>query len=513
MATIDLTNYATSLRPSTQGRSGTPDGNIYFNTSTGEVEIITASELATLDMTSYGGGATDANPLTDQDGVKMEALYAFEKQERRNSAILGEDLRQYDKFFGGSFKFAGAYEIINSRKFASNDRDKVRGSGWIERAADGGVDRIYFGGRSLGNVEALSQPYYQVGNGSSPNSYTPVDFAKDGAVDEAVQVFGDTSNVPSDSGAGNFDNRAYYAMSVRTYGQNPSRKTLVDSGLAQSDGYSSGFAIDETPHLTTSEASFPIADAYSGGGNVFPGTNSMNGLQLVKVAVAETETGFAQADGDFSWHLRNPNNLSLNACIAFLDAISTLDVDIDNGSETVTYGKRVDTWYTYDAQGRIVTRSGAGDGLGLYIEAVPAADDQRIVQTDDAGNAKTYPFYPAVEIEVGANALADTNAWYHVYYLDGATDQDFNAANAVTVNDKDGNPVKGDVTTDQVGGKIIFQYDYSANTQAGLSSGVDKTIVIEVEGDGTATAAKTQAIIREIATNSFTCAPGLETNV
>ena len=507
MTTIDLTNYSTKLRPSTQGRAGTPDGNVYFNTTNGTIELITVEDgLTTMDMTSYGGGASDANELTDQDGVLMAALYAFERQERANSAVLGETLRQYDIYFAGSYKFAGAYEMINGRKLAANDRDKIRGSGWIERASNNNIDRIYFGGRSLGNVEATSQPYVMINSAATPNSITPADFAKPGAVDEAVQVFGDTAN--GDGTAGDFDYRNYYAMSVRTYGYNFDRKILSDSGLSQADGYSSGFAIAESVHLTTSEASFPIADASSQ-----PGTGNFLGLELLSYATPQSRTGFSTADGNYTWVLLNPNNLSLNACVAFLDALSTQDVDIDNGTETVTYGKRVDTWYTYDANGRIVTRSGSGDGLGLHIDNIPAADNQRIVQTDDAGAGKVYPFYPAVEIEVGANAIADANAWYHVYYKDGATDQDFGSVNAVTVNDKDGNPVKGSVTADAVGSKITFQYDYAGNSQAGLSGGADKVIIIEVEGDGVATAAQTETTIKNQAVNAATCAPGLEANV
>ena len=76
---IDLSNYDTMLVQSTQGRSGTPDGNIYFDVANGRIEIITASELASVDL----GSGAETNPLTNQFGIKLEALYAFENQERR----------------------------------------------------------------------------------------------------------------------------------------------------------------------------------------------------------------------------------------------------------------------------------------------------------------------------------------------------------------------------------------------------------------------------------------------
>ena len=101
-ALIDLSNYDTLLVQSSVGRSGTPDGNIFFDVTNGRIELITAEEQALIDMTAVGGAASEANPLTEDLGIKIEALYAFERQERR----VDETLRQYDYYFTGSFKFA-----------------------------------------------------------------------------------------------------------------------------------------------------------------------------------------------------------------------------------------------------------------------------------------------------------------------------------------------------------------------------------------------------------------------
>lgn len=40
MALIDLSNYATTLIQSTQGRAGTPDGNVFFDKANGLIEFI-----------------------------------------------------------------------------------------------------------------------------------------------------------------------------------------------------------------------------------------------------------------------------------------------------------------------------------------------------------------------------------------------------------------------------------------------------------------------------------------
>lgn len=484
---IDLSNYGTMLVQSTAGRAGAPNGNIYFNTATGQIEAITREELAQVDL---GSGLED-NPLTNQDGITMGALYGFERQERRTD----EELRKYDTYFVGSFKFAGAYEVVNGRKFADNDRQKIRNSGWIERAANGAVDRIYFGVVSLGNIEDLSQPYYQLVLGGAP-----ADFAKVGGINESVQVYGTTAN--GDSGAGTIDNLFFLTNKIRTFGFNYDEKGLVDSGVNEMSGFSTGFALNESPHLTS--GTFDLADVY-GGAQIAPWT----GMSLEKLAVAATHGGFNEADGLFTWVLNNTGDGSLDECVAFLDALAQTDDDIDSGLETTTNGKRVATWYTYDAQGRIVTRSGA-DTLGLFIDNLPIADQQSIVFRADDGSLKTYPFQVQVTLQVGANAAADANAWYHNFYLDGAAGADYGTPDAVTVQDAALAEVKGDVTART---SIAYAYDYDGNTQAGLAAGINKDVVALCEGDGGATQAKTVFTISRTATVNVAVAPGLETNL
>ena len=135
-----------------------------------------------------------------------------------------------------------------------------------------------------------------------------------------------------------------------------------------------------------------------------------------------------------------------------------------------------------------------------------------MIFTDDAGATKTYPFFPEVRITVGAAALADPLAWYHVFYVDGAAAADFDTTGAVAVNDSAGNPVKGNVQADQVGGLISFPYAYDTNTQAGLASGVDKAVVVIVEGDGGAAQAITYFTITRSTIVPVTCAPPADNN-
>ena len=567
---IDLSNYDNLLVQSTQSRAGVPDGNIFFNKSSGLIEFIRADELANIDLhagadtglitidanasgtltlstgtwkdthgiykvgaainiagfvdadingantiasvsgavltvadntgwaTEAGGGneqvtsVSEANPLTAQDGIKFEAIYAFENQERG----VDEDLRKYDRWTAGSFKFAGAYRFINSRKpSTAADRSAIRGSGWTEEASDGGIDRIYFGNVGLSNIEPASQPYYQLAVGGAPT-----DFAKAGQIDEAVQVFGSTGNVPSDTGAGDFDTRTYEAVSVRTFGNNYDRKeTTTDLGIAELGPYSTGFALNESTHLTS--GAYALADVY-GGGQISPWT----GMTLEKLAAPQVETGFNEADGNFTWVLNNTVPGGLYQCVAFLDALAQTDDDIDSGVITVTNGKRVGTWYSYDAQGRIVTDS-PFDGEGLFLEQIPTADEQLVVFTDDAGGLKTRPFLVQMEATIGATAKADPLAWYHCFFAAA-----YNTAGALTVENASAVEIKGLASSADAQNKIIEPFDYDGDTIGG-TAGTDKDAVFLCEGDGGAAQAKTLFTFTRQTTVAFTCAPGAETNV
>lgn len=489
---IDLSNYDTLLTQSTSSRGSTPNGNVYFNKSTGKIEFITKQELAQIDL---GSGMED-NPLDETLGIKFEAIYAFENQER----AVDEDLRKYNRWTSGTFKFGGAYNFINSRKPSIDaDRAIIRGSGWTEYASDGGIDRIYFGNKGLSNIGVASQPYYQLVSGG-----VPTDYAKAGQIDEAVQVYGSTANTPTDATAGNFDTRTYEAVSVRTFGNTYDRKvTTTDLGISELGGYSTGFAVNEGPHLTTGNYSLVnvYSGAVSGGDRIAP----WSGMTLEKKAVAVSRNEFVEAAGNFTWVLNNASNGNLDQMVAFLDALAQTDDDIDSGSQTVTRGKRVGTWYYYNAAGKVVTRSGA-DSLGLYLYNVPTADKQRVVMTDDAVALKTYAFSVSVEAEIGATAKADPNAWYHSFFAAA-----YNTNGAITVQTAQAAAVKGLASTANGSNKVVFEFDYTGDTVGGTAN-TNKNCVFLCEGDGGATQAKTLYTITQQTTVAFTCAPGVENN-
>jgi hypothetical protein len=146
------------------------------------------------------------------------------------------------------------------------------------------------------------------------------------------------------------------------------------------------------------------------------------------------------------------------------------------------------------------------------LEQIPTADEQRVVFVDDADGTKTRPFNSGIQATVGANAVADTNAWYHAFFLDGPGGNDFNTATALTVEDDTATEVKGNVATDATSNRIDFGFPYDSDTIGG-SAGSDKDVVFECEGDGGVTAAKTVFTITRTALIAVACIPGVENNV
>src|SRR6056297_520866 len=374
-----LTTYLNAnLKLSTEGRSGTPDGNYFPNVTTGELELFGVDELATVD---FGSGAV-ANPLNNNDGITDQAIYAFERLIRQTG---DEDLRGSRPYKEGVFKFAGAFESVYGRRIAPADIPKIRSSGVVEREGkDGAINRIYFGVRSLNVLQSGSQAFYQLVekpvSAANRQAAAPVNFGRTGPVDELVQVFGDTAN--GDTGAGDFDFTGYELIaSVRTFGRAFSSATSSGSGISELNGFSSGFGFGDGAPTTT--ANYDLADVY-GGSAISPWT----GMAYASQATAQTVTGFSDGSGgtrsaDFSDIISNSAGASIAEIRAFLDALMLQDTDVDGGAGSFR-PKRAAELYTIDGS-VLVTRQ------GLYIENVAASDRPNIRFTDDAGTEQSFP--------------------------------------------------------------------------------------------------------------------------
>jgi hypothetical protein len=483
MATIDLSNYATSLFQASN--SSFTDGNVFFDKTLGKLELGDATDHPTLNLSSHGGSAASANPLIRLDGVKLEAIYAFENQERK----IDEDLRKYNRWTSGTFKFGGAYNFVNGR-LSANDATRAlyRGSGWNELNSSGITTRIYFGVKGLGSILSTSIPSYQAAQYASSTA-----FEKLGNMDEAVLVYQDDGA----TGTPTLDNTASSMyMSIRTYGQNYDRiDTDSTLGIAELGGYSTGAALNESNHLTSGD--FDLSDVYTS--PIAPWT----GMSLTKLASARTETGFAGADGSFTWILRNTSGGTLDQCVAYLDAIAQADDVVTTGTASLN-GKDYDTWYYYTPAGKIKPTTAANDNKGVFIEGLPVGDRTKVEFIDDNGLVCLYPVFTAVQVDLGEGAIADAESWFHAFLATG-----YNTVSALGYTDAADQYVKGlaNNTSAFISGAdtvVSFSHDYTTDGSV--------NVVFLCEGDGGVTQAKTAFTISD-STVSQSCIPPTETNV
>ena len=499
MALIDHTNFTISLKQSTNPRGSTPDGNVYFDTSNDKIQLIWRHQLAQID---FGAGLID-NPLVYADGITMRGLYNFENQQRR----INETLRKFKRGTDGDYRFAGAFNFVNGVKLDSTDRGGIRNSGWIEYANIGddqtAVDRIYHGIVSLNPIQSTTVPKVTLVTATDETTLqaaTWSNFNRIGSINEAIQVFGSTAN--GDTGASNFDYTTHTAVvRVRSWGYNPGETTSIAAGITEFSGFSAGYGVGESINPVNI---YSIEDVY-GIAAISPWT----GMSLEKLVIAQEENGFNETNGHFTWVLHNNLAGTVQQCAAYLDALSLQDTDIDIGAGGYI-GNKGRVWYSRNASGKVVTASIGG--AGLFIEGLSTSEQQNIIFTDDSNSTKTYPYFPEIRIYPGAAAISDPKAWYHALYVDGDAGADFDTNLATTVNDSAGNPIKGNVQADEVNGVITTPYAYDTNNQAGLSPGIDKQIVVLVEGDGIAGQAITYAVITRTPVISITCSPSADNN-
>jgi len=503
MALIDHTNFSTTLKQSTAGRGGAVDGNIYFDVANNEIQLIGVDELATIiypvGHPSYTDGTTPvANPLSQASGITMRALYNFENTRRR----ADETLRKYKRGTDGDYRFAGAFSFVNGVKLdvsTVNDRAKIRGSGFIEYAVagDGATtkDRIYHGVKSLIDIQSGTTSYSTLVTDTAEatlQAATWTNFTRTGPIDEVVQVFGTTAN--GDTTAGNFDYTARtLVVRTRSWGYNAGETTSVASGITEFSGNSAGYGVGET---LNPQNSYDIANVY-GGAKIVPWT----GMTLTGYTSPTTQTGFVDGSATFTYVLANSAGGTVQQVAAYLDALALQDSDIDSDGLRSYNGKKGRIWYTRDAEGKVVTSA------GLFVGGLTPVEQQKIKMTDNAGGVHVYPYFPSVEISMGTLCRTDPDAWYHVYYT-----STFDSAGAITVLDASATPVevKGLCSTLPANGVLSFVYDYSGNTQGGLSG--DRACTVEVEGNGIVAQALTEFTIKEQDINAVSCIPFVENN-
>ena len=109
---ITRDNFGSMLKRSSQGREGTPDGNVFIDTTNDILQLLDITEIAQIDL---GSGAED-NPLTNTTKIQALALYFFLLQEVEADSTLQDFRVGMDAVVNRMGKLVGANAFLNSQK-------------------------------------------------------------------------------------------------------------------------------------------------------------------------------------------------------------------------------------------------------------------------------------------------------------------------------------------------------------------------------------------------------------
>lgn len=445
------------------------------------VEItITPGASGTIQLSIAGNLSTD--------GVTLQAVYSFLKEEWRTD----DNLIKYP--FPLIAITEEQFELINSWNWAdATTKNLIRDGGWRRYAADNSTSiEEYMNVTTLGTfAEATDLAYYlQV---PAVSGGTPSDFVYDGPVNEAVQIY-------AAAGYGNYDYRGYFKAFLReeakTYDsydllteQNLTVLTYKKYALPLSN------ALD-TVKITHTDSQIASGAAYS---NIDVTYYTAPQLRLIG-GVNRSFHIIIDADGQLAelvyekvqYLLRQPTNIN---------TAGSPTVSGDTADELLVFiGDTLRTLYNTEWADR-------GYGGGVHVDNYAAADTNRIEHTDDTGTARLYPFVSSGNLLFNDNLVDDPDAYYWMFFT-SVPSGDYGTANAVLVQDNDGNTISGAASA----ASIEYTFDYDNNTQGGRTSGTNAPVTVVAIGLDTAQFVSVTSTILRTKTNNISLVAALERN-
>lgn len=422
---------------------------------TDKAQLNVGTEI-TIDTSAKTFTLVAAGNLVAKDGVTLQAVYSKFVQLWTGASYNEFPFPMYAiDAKSGQFQFGTDGQSFSGWKPANDTtRQMLRDGGWSEYSNTGVLNRQYVGIVSLGDVNVGAQIYYHRTSSDAPSNFTFTD-----EVNEGIQVYGDASN-------GNFDKRTYFKSFVREYAKKYKSSTLADTGQTATGAYTVNM-------LLSNEDDLKIQDN---------DTNVAANAPYTGITVTYYGTDQSRTIGGSSYNFRkiiNGNSATLEQIYTKIQYLLRQNSDIDSGAGTVI-GKTADELCYFVGDTLYTTQS-------VFIDNIQSADLNRIVFVDQGGTQRQYPFASAGTLNFNSVLTAGGTGYYRMYFTnDDAGDNlgyDYGTANAITVNDKDGNPIAGTISS----ASLAFTYDYDGNVQRGAASaGDDAPITIVAGNNGSA---------------------------
>ena len=305
-------------------------------------------------------------------------------------------------------------------------RQMIRDAGWKEYSAGGALNRTYVGIVSLGDCSAGSQLYYQKSAGGAAANFTFTD-----EVNEAIRVDDTAQN--------------YFKGYVREQWKKYKDSVLGDTGQTATGAYIVNLLLSNEDDLKITAADGAMTWApYNAIGLEYFGSDQTTydiGAYPFRVVIDNTTANATLEEiyTKMQYNLRQPT-------------------DIDDGAGNVI-GKTANSLCYFVGDTLYTTQ-------WVFIDGVIPADLNRVVFLDQNNVQRTYPYAAAGTLNFNSALTAGWTGYYRMYITNSVTGaDDYGTSTAITLNDKDGNPIAGSIT----GSTINFSFAYDTNTQGGRS--------------------------------------------
>lgn len=381
------------------------------------------------------GAITDAGAT---GGVSGQCVYSWLKEQWKNSSTFIKFPFPMEAITGEQFEFINGWKPKDD-----TTRNLIRTAGWAEKNTSGTILRKYMGVVSLGSLGTSDQPYYNWNGGAKVN------FAYPGPINQAVQIYGDAAN-------GNFDysdGGDSFKLFCREQGKTYASSTNAAIGAATLTYQVNRFPLSNGTDLkvSASDATIAASAPYTSITVTYYTTDqsrNIDGTPAPFRIIVTDATGLATTQQIYE---KLQYSLRQNS-------------DIDAGSGVVT-GSIADALVSFVGDTLVGSTGLAIDGLSSnYLNSVSLFDMN--------GVNRLYPFVAAGTITFGSQALSGDTKYYMFYATNPAGD--FGTANAVLVNDKDGNPITGTYS----GSPVSFSFAYDMNNQGGRTPGTNAPVKV-----------------------------------
>tara|TARA_R110000772_G_scaffold2410_4_gene8569 strand:+ start:44551 stop:46275 length:1725 start_codon:yes stop_codon:yes gene_type:complete len=385
------------LLQSTNPSDTTPDGNVFFDVATKQIELIDINILASVD---YGGGAT-ANRLSS-DGSSLQAVYSFSKEEWKDDTELIKYAFPFIAITAEQFELTNDWDFISNAGITlSQDETKnlLRDAGWALKDANGDSLEEYMNITSLGafNDSNLDQGYIlQLDGGTPSNIILP------GEINQAIKILGAV-------GYGNFDYTGFFKIYLREQAKIYAFYDLI----AEQNLTVLTYRKYALPLANASDIKVTNNDAAISVGGTAADQAPYSGMSITYYAVPQDRGGLV--GGTYSFDIIiDGNSATAEQIYEFVQWSLRQSFDIDAGTGSVR-GDTAEELLEFIGD-TLRTKSTQNGTSGVYIDNFNSTDTNRIEFTDNTDTVRAFPFVASGTIQFNENLTGDAAAKYWVFF-------------------------------------------------------------------------------------------------